>query len=197
MKKIIISFLLCLVGYPIFAQVPFVSFQPVEPTYTRPHTPPRDPMDPLGLGRSSSSSVRTSVNPPSTSLAKEHFGMFLGSRYDVNDIARQFRAKFGYDADCGGNGNFYQIRVYSNGTKEGATFGGFTIDFYKGKFWKIRYSYIQNDPYEFADKLERKYGLYSISDTRYEYIYDNIYIDFDGERLLYSSESVSREIADY
>lgn len=178
-------------GYPMFAQLPFVSFEPTQaqPPRTRPHTPPSNPMDPLGLGRSSS---RTASRP---SVQKEHFGLILGSSYNVSNIAWQFIDHYGDDADCGGTGDFYQIRVYDKRGSDGGVFGFSTIDFYKGRFWKICYSKIYSDPQEFADNLERKYSVYSVSDTRYEYQCGDIYIEFDGKELRYVSESVTRIVA--
>lgn len=128
---------------------------------------------------------------------KEHFGMILGSQYNTGSVSWEFFERYGNSADSGGTGDFYQIRVYSKCTKEGGTFGGCTIDFYKGKFWKICYSDIKNDPNEFAENLEWKYKNYSVSETDFEYKYGNIYFEFDGKRLRYVDESVSRSMITY
>ena len=128
---------------------------------------------------------------------KEHFGLILGSSYNVEEIGREFRSHYGNSADCGGYGDFYQVRLYSTSNKEGASFGNCTLDFYKGRLWKVYYENIQQNPNDFANRLERKYGNYSISDTRYEYQYGNINIDFDGDRLLYVNESVSKSMIGY
>lgn len=123
---------------------------------------------------------------------KEHFGMIQGPHYNTDNIARGFLEHYGDSADFGDSGNFYQIRVYSSCSKEGAPFGGCTIDFYKGRFWKIRYSDIKNDPNYFAERLEWKYMDYSISETNFEYRYDSVYFEFDGNQLRYIDENVSR-----
>lgn len=128
---------------------------------------------------------------------KEHFGLILGSSYNVEEIGRDFRSLYGDCVDYGGSGDFYHISFYCDYNKEGATFGMFTIDFYKGRFWKVYYKDIQNDPNEFARKLERKFGDYSISATEYEYKYGNIYIEFDGDRLRYVNRSVSKSMLGY
>ena len=128
---------------------------------------------------------------------KEHFGLILGSSYNVEEIGREFRSLYGNCVDYGGSGDFYQIRFYCDYNKEGATFGMFTIDFYKGRFWKVYYEDIQNDPNQFARRLESKFGGYSISATEYEYQYGNINFEFDGDRLLYVSESVSKSMWGY
>lgn len=128
---------------------------------------------------------------------KEHFGLILGSSYNVEEIVREFRYRYGNDADCGDYGDFYQVRLYCDYNKEGATFENSTIDFYKGKFWKVSYESIKNDPNEFARKLEWKFGDYSISETEYEYQYGNINFYFDGDRLLYVNESVTRSMWGY
>lgn len=128
---------------------------------------------------------------------KEHFGMILGSRYDTGAVSWEFFERYGTSADSSGTGNFYQIRVYSNCSKEGGTFGQCTIDFYKGRFWKIVYEDIINDSNDFANRLERKYMKYSISETNFEYQYGNIYFEFDGNRLRYVDESVSRSMLSY
>ena len=128
---------------------------------------------------------------------KEHFGMILGSRYNTDSIAWEFFERFGDSADFGSSGDFYQIRVYYKCSKEGGTFSGCTIDFYKGKFWKISYNNIKNDPNIFAENLEWKYRNYSVSKTDYEYQYGNINFEFDGSRLRYVDESVSRSMIAY
>ena len=129
-----------------------------------------------------------------TFAQKEHFGLILGSHYNVEQIGKDCKIYYGNNAGCGGSGNFYQIRIYSNCSKEGATFGHCTIDFYKGRLWKVTYENIQNDPNEFAKKLERRYYDYSVSETKFEYQYGNISFDFDGDRLRYVDESVSRSM---
>ena len=186
---------MCCLSCSIFAQItlPFVSHKVVQADPVR-ITPPRinqgSLYDPL---RSSRMPSRTQ----STSVQKEHFGMMLGSRYNTDDIAWDFYEHYGERADFRSSGDFYQIGVYSKCSKEGGTFAGCTMDFYKGRFWKIVYHDIKNNPREFADKLENKLINYSISDTSYEYQCGDIYIKFDGEDLRYVSESVTKAIAGY
>lgn len=128
---------------------------------------------------------------------KEHFGLMLGAHYKVGDIGRNFKSFYGDYADCGGSGDFYQVRLYFDFkdcpykcNKEGATFGSCTINFYKGRFWKISYEDIKNDPNKFAEELEWKFSNYSISETEYEYRCGDIYFDFNGQRLFYVHENV-------
>lgn len=193
MKKILITIMACSLSEFLFAQQPFVSFQPV---YAQPMQalPPRprysDPMDPLGLGRGA-------VRVQSTSVQKEHFGMILGSRYDLDGIARDFKEHFRERADFGSSGDFFQIRVYSKCSKEDGLFESCTMDFHKGRFWKISYQEMINNPREFANKLENKLINYSISETEYEYKCGDVYIEFDGEDLRYVSESVTKAVAGY
>lgn len=128
---------------------------------------------------------------------KEHFGLILGSHYNVEEIGRDFRSFYGDYANCGGCGDFYSVRLYSECSKDGATFEDCTLYFYKGRFWKVIYENIQNNPNDFAKKLEWKYEDYSISETEYEYQYGNINIDFDGNRLIYVNNDVSRSMLGY
>ena len=200
MKKVLMTLMMCCFSNLIFAQqnLPFVSFTPVQADPVQFTPPPRptysDPMDPLGFGRGNSSMA---VRAQSTSVAKEHFGMFLASYYNVDEIAWEFKDHYGDYVLFNGSGNFHQISVYYKCSKEGGTFGGCTITFYKGKFWQIIYRNIKNNPQEFANKLENKLKNYSISDTRYEYLCGDVYVHFDGEELLYTSESVTKAIAGY
>lgn len=200
MKKILITAIMCCLGIPMLAQqnIPFVSFKPVhaQPVQVTPPTLPTysDPMDPLGLGRRPTSNA---TNTPKFTEQKEHFDLTLGSRYNTEEIGRKFKFYYEDYAYCGGTGDFYQISVYYKCSKEGATFGGCTIDFYKGRFWKISYRDIKNAPQEFANKLENKLRNYSVSDTRYEYQCGDIYVEFDGKDLRYVSESVTKAIAGY
>lgn len=195
MKRFLITLLCTFLGCSIFAQtrLPFVSFKAVQADPVQ-FTPPRinqgSLYDPLG-----STSMPSRVQ--STSVQKEHFGMMLGTRYNTDNIAWDFLEHFGDRADFGSSGDFYQIRVYSKCSKNGGTFGGCTIDFYKGRFWKIVYHDIKNAPREFANNLENKLINYSISETSYEYQCGDIYIKFDGEDLRFVSESVTRAIAGY
>lgn len=194
MKKTLITLVMVCLGSSMFAQqsIPFVSFQSVQADPVQVAPPPifSDPMDPLGLSRGA-------ARAQSTSVQKEHFGMILGSHYNVDGIAWEFYEHYGDRADFGSSGDFHQIIVYSKCTKEGAIFGGCTVDFYKGKFWKIIYRKIEDNPREFANRLENKLINYSISDTKYEYQCGDVYIEFDGEELLYVSESVTKAVAGY
>lgn len=128
---------------------------------------------------------------------KEHFGMILGSHYNTGSVSWEFFERYGTSADSGGSGDFYQIRVYSSCSKEGATFGNCTIDFYKGRLWKVIYEDIQSNPTAFAEKLEWKYMDYSVSDTDFEYQYGNVYFEFDGNKLRYVDENVTRSMMGY
>ena len=163
-KVILLSLcLLCLFNESLYAQLPFVSHQPVQaepvnPRPQRPYTPPADPMDPLGLGGAP-------VRVPNFTAQKDHFGLLLGSSCDVLYIAHQLVSFYGDAVDAGGTEEFYQVRVYSETIKEGGTFGNYTMDFYKGRFWKIIYDNYSGNPQEFADKLERKLHKYSVSDA--------------------------------
>jgi len=130
----------------------------------------------------------------STFAQKSHFGLVLGSHYDVEQIGRDFISLYGNYANCGGSGSIYQIRIYADCNKEDATFGHCTIDFYKGRLWKVTYENIKSDPNEFAKKLERRYMDYSVSETDFEYKYGNISFEFNGDMLRYVDESVSRSI---
>ncbi len=194
MKKFLIVAIMCCWGISMFAQqnIPFVSFQSVQaqPVQVTPPTLPTYSRDPLGLGG------RPTTNTPKFTEQKEHFGLTLGSRYNTEEIGRKFKFHYEDYAYCGGTGDFYQINVYYKCSKEGGTFGGCTIDFYKGRFWKIIYREIKNAPQEFANKLKDKLRNYSVSDTKYEYQCGDIYIEFDGE-LLYVSESVTKAVAGY
>lgn len=197
MKKIVIAAIMSCLVSSMFAQqkLPFVTFKPVQaqPVQVTPPTLPRnsDPMDPLGLGR------RSSVQTPSFSAQKEHFGLILGSRYNTGEIEKMFKFYYEDNADCGGSGDFYQIRVYYECSKEGANFGNYSITFYKGRFWKIIYHNIKSEPSEFAKKLENTLIDYSISETKYEYQCGDIYITFDRTDLSYVSGSVTGSIAGY
>ena len=194
MKKIVMLLVMCSLWCSMFAQsrLPFVSHTPVQADPIQ-ITPPRinrgSYYDPLGLGSMSSRTQRVSVH-------QIHYGLTLGAAYNPNDVAWKCLERYGERADFGESGNFYQIRIYSECTQEGAVFGGFTIDFYKGRFWKIIYQDVKNDPREFADRLENKLINYSVSDTRYEYQCGDTYIEFDGEDLFYVSESVTKSILD-
>ena len=195
MKRFLITLLCTFLGCSIFAQtrIPFVSYKPVQADPVQ-FTPPRinqgSLYDPLG-----STSMPSRVQ--STSVQKEHFGMMLGTRYNTDNIAWEFLEHFGDRVDFRSSGDFYQIGVYSKCSKNGGTFGGCTIDFYKGRFWKIVYHDIKNAPREFANNLENKLINYSISETSYEYQCGDIYIKFDGEDLRFVSKSVTRAIAGY
>lgn len=195
MKKTLFTLVMCCLNCSIFAQttLPFVSHKVVQADpvqFTPPHINQGSLYDPLSLGGTPSRSQSTSVQ-------KEHFGLMLGSRYNTDDIAWEFLGHYGDRVDFRSSGDFYQIGVYSKCSKEGGTFDGCTIDFYKGRFWKIVYHDIKNEPREFANKLENKLINYSISDTEYEYQCGDIYIKFNGEDLRYVSDSVTKTVAGY
>lgn len=197
MKKIIAA-ILCCWGITMFAQqnVPFVSFQSVQaqPVQVTPPTLPTYSRDPLGFGGRPATNTTNTVK---FTEQKEHFDLALGSRYNTEEVGRKFKFYYEDYAYCGGTSDFYQISVYCKCSKEGATFDGCTIDFYKGRFWKIVYRDIKNAPQEFANKLENKLRNYSVSDTKYEYQCGDVYIEFDGAELLYVSESVTKAVAGY
>lgn len=185
MKKILITFTICCLQSFMFAQVPrFLDWKPTQ-TRTIQITPP--------YTNKSSLSAKTQR----VVAGIEHFGMMLGSRYNTDDIDCFFYERYGENAFCGGCGDIHQIRVFSNCRIEEGVFGLFTIDFYKGRFWKIVYSDIKNEPLEFADKLEYKYSDYSISDTSYEYQCGDVNIEFFRNELKYTSYSVTKSILGY
>ena len=194
MKKILIAFVICCLQSFVFAQPPrLLDWEPTKKSttqITRPHINQGSLYNPSSHGRIPSKVQRTSVQ-------KVHFGMILGSRYNTDDIDWNFLVQYGDRAYFGTSGDIHQIRVYSECSKEGGTFGGCTIEFYKGRFWKIVYHDIKNEPREFANELEYQYSDYSISDTDYEYQYGDISIDFNGKELRYASESILKDIAGY
>lgn len=79
---------------------------------------------------------------------KEHFGLILGSSYNVEEIGRDFRSLYGDCVDYGGSGDFYQIRFYCDYNKEGATFGILQLTSTKdafGKFIMKKFKMIQTN----------------------------------------------------
>lgn len=197
MKKIVIAAIMSCLVSSMFAQqkLPFVTFKPVQaqPVQVTPPTLPRnsDPMDPLGLGR------RSSVQTPSFSAQKEHFGLILGSRYNTGEIEKMFKFYYEDNAYSLGDDHIFETTVVYQYSKEGEPFSGWTMFFYNGRFWKIIYRNIKSEPNAFANKLEKKLIEYSISETEYEYQCGDIYIKFDGKDLSYVSESVTKAIAGY
>lgn len=194
MKKILITFTICCLQSFMFAQVPrFLDWNPVQ-TNPIQNTPP-----PINQGSlyNPSSLGRIPSKVKSTSVQKVHFGMMLGSLYNTDDIDLEFLKHYGDNAYFGSSGDIHQIRILSECSKIGGTFGRCTIDFYKGRFWKIVYHDIKNEPQEFANELENILINYSISDTNYEYQCGDTYIDFNGKDLRYTSESIIKDIVGY
>lgn len=126
------------------------------------------------------------------SAQKNHFGMFLGYSYNLNEITAQFETLYGNKCMCGSSGSIYSAMIFSECDYKGVPFDSCDVYFSGNKFWKIIYKNIKVDENQFLEYLQTEYEQYAVSEN--EFRYGDVSIIFKDGDLHFVSNKVTRSL---